>query len=175
MTSHARAAWRWVDEYAEYAVNTVLYSYIALIIAIEIFRRYVLDSSSSWGEETAIYAFIWMTYIGAARGVKNRSHLAIDIVKRCFNRTGTFAVNMLSDICFFTLAVVIIVMSIRAVEGSMQYQQTFQGADIPMWIAIVGVPISWSLIILRVTQRSIRTIRAYMRGEAEATGNAVSE
>lgn len=153
----------------------MFYAYLAGIVVVEVFRRYVLSNSSSWGEETAIYAFIWMTYFGAARGVRNRSHLSIDILRRRFNRSGQFALHMLSDVCFLVLAGVIVVTSLKAVDGVMKYGQTFQGADIPMWLAMIGVPISWSLIIVRVLQRTTRSITIYRRGEIEAGGPVLSE
>ena len=51
---------------------------LAGIIVVEVFRRYGLDAASTWGEETAIYAFIWLSYIAAAKGVRSRRHLAVD-------------------------------------------------------------------------------------------------
>lgn len=175
MRNRWTTTWRWLDANIEYIVNTLFYGYLAGIVVVEVFRRYALSSSSSWGEETAIYAFIWMTYFGAARGVRNRSHLSIDIIRRRFNRAGQFALNMLSDVCFLVLAVVIVSTSIKAVHGVMQYGQTFQGIDLPMWLAMIGVPISWSLIIVRVLQRTTKSITIFRRGEVEATGPVLSE
>ncbi|MZR30643.1 TRAP transporter small permease [Sneathiella litorea] len=175
MRNRWKTIWRWLDANVEYLVNSMFYAYLAGIVVVEVFRRYVLSSSSSWGEETAIYAFIWMTYFGAARGVRSRSHLAIDILRRRFSRTGKFVLNMLSDACFLILAAVIVVTSIKAVQGVMQYGQTFQGADIPMWLAMIGVPISWSLIIVRIVQRTTHSINLYRRGEIEANGPVLSE
>jgi len=165
----------WLDRNVEYLVNSMFYGYLASIVVVEVFRRYVLSHASSWGEETAVYAFIWMTYFGAARGVRNRSHLAIDILRRHFNRTGEFLLHMLSDVCFLVLAVVIVVTSIKAVGGVMQFGQTFQGADVPMWVAMIGVPIGWTLIGFRVIQRSIHTITVYRKGETEVEDRFVSE
>lgn len=172
---HLKAVLCRFDNNAEYVVNSLLYAYLAGIIVFEVFRRYVLSNASSWGEETAIYAFIWMTYFAAARNVRNRGHLSIDILRRHFNRAGKFALNMLSDLCFFILAIIVIITSIKAVAGSMQFGQTFQGAEIPMWLAIVGVPIGWTLIAFRVIQRSVKSIKIFGRGECEADSTFLSE
>ena len=175
MSNKIKASFVWLDANVEYIINSVFYAYLAMIVVIEVFRRYVLSNSSSWGEETAIYAFIWMTYIGAARAVRTRGHLSIDILRRNFNRTGHFAVHMLSDICFLILSGVIIWTSIKAVGGVMKYGQTFQGADVPMWLAMIGVPLSWTLIAVRVLQRSYYSIAVYRRGESETEGRFISE
>src|SRR3546814_2985083 len=50
----------WLDENAERWMLLFLYSFIVLVIAIEVLRRFVLMYSSVWGEEAARYAFIYL-------------------------------------------------------------------------------------------------------------------
>ena len=78
----------------------IFYSYFTFIIVFEVFRRYVLHSASEWGEETARYAFVYMSYIGAAEAIKSRSHLKIDMIQRLMNPRQLFASYMLTDFCF---------------------------------------------------------------------------
>jgi len=63
---------------------------MTIIIGVEVFRRYVLGASSTWGEETAIYAFVWMTYIAAAHRVRGRKHLSVELLRNKMNRTQKF-------------------------------------------------------------------------------------
>ena len=42
------------------------YAYFCLIILIEVIRRYGFGASSPWGEMTARYAFVYLTYVAAA-------------------------------------------------------------------------------------------------------------
>lgn len=173
------AAWRafrWADERLEYTLSFLFYVYLTAIIFIEVVRRYVFNDSSSYGEETAIYAFIWMTYIAAAKGVKDRSHLAVTILVDRMGRRGRFAMAMLSDVCFFVLALVVLYYSLVAVSQSIEFGQNMRGVNLPMWLATVSVPFGWLLIMVRVVQRSVATIRAYVRGqEIQAAGSDVAE
>lgn len=167
---------RWIDERLEYTLSFLFYVYLTAIIFIEVVRRYVFNDSSSYGEETAIYAFIWMTYIAAAKGVRERSHLSVSILVDRMGRRGKFAVAMLSDVCFLILALVVLYYSLVAVSQSVEFGQTMRGTRWPMWLALVSVPFGWSLIIVRVVQRSIETIKAYGRGQdIQTTGADVSE
>ena len=169
-------AFRWVDERLEYTLSFLFYVYLTAIIFIEVVRRYVFNDSSSYGEETAIYAFIWMTYIATAKGVKERSHLAVTILVDRMGRRGKFAAAMLSDVCFFTLAVVVFYYSAIALSQSIQFDQTMRGLNLPMWLAIVSVPFGWLLITVRVVQRSTKMIRAYVRGEdIQTAGSDIAE
>ncbi len=118
----------------------------------------------SRGEETAIYAYIWMTYVGCARRVRDRGHLRVDVLPNRMGRTGNFLVYMLSDLCFLILAGVIIATSLQMVSANIRFHQTFIGADLPLWVATVAVPVGWTLIGGRVIERSVETIRAYHAG-----------
>lgn len=167
---------RWVDERLEYTLAFLFYVYLTAIIFIEVFRRYFLNDSSSYGEETAIYAFIWMTYIATAKGVKERSHLAVTVFVDRMGRRGKFAMSMLSDVCFFVLAVVVFYYSVVAMAQSVEFGQTMRGLNWPMWLALIGVPFGWFLIMVRVVQRSIKTIKAYRQDEdIQTTGSDVAE
>lgn len=172
----AMRALRWVDERLEYTLSFLFYVYITAILFIEVVRRYVFNESSSWGQETAIYAFIWMTYIAAAKGVKERSHLSVSILVDQMGRTGKFVTAMISDICFFILALVILYYSLVAVGQSIEFGQVMRGVSLPMWLAGISVPFGWLLITFRVVQRSVATIKDFTGGEEIQTpGGDVSE
>ena len=166
--------WRWLDSELETTLCFLFYVYLTAIIVIEVVRRYLFDSSTTYAEETARYAFIWLTYIACARGVKRRAHLSIDILSSQFGRTGRFGVYMLSDACFLVLAGVVVMTSIQMVQNNIQFYQTFTGLDAPMWLATVAVPVGWTLIGLRVIQRSLKTIRVYRRGGSMDPGHLMA-
>lgn len=162
--SFLAGAWHCLDENIEYWLNFLFYSFLTCIIVIEVFRRYVLNSSTVYGEEVARYAFIWLAYIATARGVKNRSHLSIENIRGKLGRTGKFVLYLVSDACFLTLAAIIVVTSIRMVSSGIQFDQRMTGSDLPIWIATGAIPVAWSLICLRVIQRSLVTIRNFRAG-----------
>lgn len=167
---------RWLDEYLEYTLSFLFYVYLTGIIFVEVIRRYVFNDSSSYGEETAIYAFIWMTYIAAAKGVKERSHLSVSILVDNLGRRGKFITSMLSDVCFLVLAGVVFYYSLVAVSQSVEFDQTMRGLNAPMWLAIIGVPFGWFLIMVRVVQRSFKMIRNYSTGrDILVSGSGISE
>ncbi len=143
----------------------ILYSYFTLIVIIEVFRRYGLNSASQWGEESARYAFIYMTYIGAAEAIKWRSHLKIDFLQERMNKSQLFASYLLTDICFMVLAVLVIRFSINVVHVQWTTETMMQGMDWNLAWATAALPIGWSLIMLRLVQRFSRTIREFRSGQ----------
>lgn len=156
---------RWLDNNLENYLTFLFYLYLVLIVFVEVFRRYVLGDSSMWGEETARYAFVWMTYIAAAKGVKTRSHLAIDSLITLGGRKLKLTSYILSDICFFILAVVIMYYSMFPVLMNIEFDMAMTGSSLPMAIATIAVPVGWTLIAVRVVQRFLKTIRNYRSQE----------
>ena len=49
-------------------------------IGLAVVTRYVLQAPLPWPEEAAKFAFVWLTFIGAAVAVKYRRHMAVDCV-----------------------------------------------------------------------------------------------
>ncbi len=141
----------------------IFYSYFTFIIVFEVFRRYLLHSSSEWGEETARYAFVYMSYIGAAEAIKTRTHLKIDMLQRMMNRRQLFASYLLTDFCFIVLAVLVIRFSLKVMKFHLQFNTMMQGLDWNLGVAYAAVPIGWTIILIRLAQRVHGTIRDYVK------------
>jgi TRAP-type C4-dicarboxylate transport system permease small subunit len=59
---------------------------VQLVTLISIFGwlvwgRYVLNDTPTWVEQLALLLVVWITFLGAAAGVWNKSHLSIDFVR----------------------------------------------------------------------------------------------
>jgi len=141
------------------------YSYFTFIIVFEVIRRYLFHSASQWGEETGRYAFVYMSFIGGAEAIKSRSHLKIDMLQRMMNRTQLFLTYLFTDAMFILLAVLIIRFSIKVIGFQVEMGTVMQGLDWNMAWAHVAVPIGWALILVRLIQRVVITVRAYIQGE----------
>lgn len=157
---------KWLDANIEYWLCFIFYSFMAVIIVLEVCRRYFFNASSSWGEETAIYAFIWMTYLAAARGVRGRRHLSVEVLRHQMTRTQKYYAFVLSDFCFFTLSLAIVYYSILPVIENIKYSHTMFGIDLPLALATSAVTVGWILIAIRVVQRFIVTLQRFRLGQS---------
>lgn len=50
------------------------------VIFIQVIARYIVHNSLTWSEEIGRYTFVWITFFGTALAVKERSHVALDIL-----------------------------------------------------------------------------------------------
>ena len=58
---------------------------LAVVVFLQFFTRYVLNSSLGWTEEIARYLLIVVTFLGAAMAVRKRSHIAVEF---CYHYLG---------------------------------------------------------------------------------------
>lgn len=67
--------------FARAAVETLsglLLGAIVVIILVQVIARYVLEVAISWPEESARYALVWLTFIGAAAAAARASEITVD-------------------------------------------------------------------------------------------------
>ena len=58
---------------------------MTLVVGWQVFGRYVLESSPSWSEQTALFLMIWYVFLAAGAGVWERFHIRIDILEQRFD------------------------------------------------------------------------------------------
>ncbi|MGF1594177.1 MAG: TRAP transporter small permease [Kiloniellaceae bacterium] len=165
-----REALRWLDENAERWMLLFLYSFIVLVIAIEVIRRFVLMYSSVWGEETARYAFIYLVWIGAAVAVRDRAHIRIDVITHLLPPRGAALVLLLGDLLAVALACFAIYWSLDPVLVSWKFGNVTDGLRIIRVWFLIAVPFGFAIMLLRLAQSIRRDIADLRAGRAHFTG-----
>ena len=65
---------------AERGFGIALILLMVTAITVQVFTRYALGRPIAWVEESATYAFIWMSFVGASVGLKQGRHILIATV-----------------------------------------------------------------------------------------------
>lgn len=60
----------------------LLMAAMVVIISAQVWYRFVLNNPLSWSEEAGRYLFVWISFIGAAAGVRYQVHLGIDLMDK---------------------------------------------------------------------------------------------
>lgn len=148
----------------------ILYAFIVIVIFVEVVRRFVLQYSSLWGEETARYAFIYLVWIGAAVAVKERAHIRIDVITHYLPPRGVAAIYIIGDILTAILAGFAIYWSMDPVLVSWKYGNVTDGLRIVRVWFLVAVPLGFSLMMVRVVQSILRDISDLRTGRPPYQG-----
>lgn len=128
------------------------YSYFCLIILVEVIRRYAFGASSTWGEMTARYAFVYLTYIAAAEAIRYGRHIRIDLIPKRLSRRGEFLLALYIDALTVLLAGVVIYYSLELISIQWSVGIVMTAADVNMAFAQAALPLGWALMVVRILQ-----------------------
>lgn len=159
------------DREGERWLLLVLYAYIVADIFLEVIRRFVLSYSSIWGEETARYLFVYLVWIGAAAGVRDRAHIRIDVLVARLPPRGQALVYMLGELATLVLAVVALRWSIEPVIVSLTFGSVTDGLRISKAWFLAAVPLGFTLVVIRVLQSLARDLADFRAGRPAFTGH----
>lgn len=122
---------------------------LALIGCVQVFTRYVLNYSFTWFEELGRYLGVFITFLGAAIGVKSSSHFTMDLfVKKLRHPWQQLLRCSTSFICssFFLLVAWYSMKIVLRMHG---YETTSPAMGLPMFIAYLPIPFFSTIIALR--------------------------
>lgn len=140
-----------------------IYVYLVLIIGIEVFRRFGLNNASLWGEETARFMFIYLTWIGASWAVHKRLHIRIDILHKYVSERVTGLLYILGDLIMLVFFPLAIRWMIPQLQTLLQFGATTEALRVNQIYFYMAIPIGMGLVTIRVLQalyRDVKDVRA---------------
>lgn len=144
-----------LDKNLEKYLLVVLLSSTVILIAFQVFMRYVMENSLSWTEELARFLFIWMVYIGISYGVKERRHIRVDAALHLLSKKGQKLIRIFADVLFMVFCILIIKQGILVAMGLYNFGQTSPALSIPMAYVYLASPMGLSLTVIRLLQNII--------------------
>ena len=93
----------------DFIVTAVIAFFLAatvILIGAQVFSRYVLDFTTSWTEEIARFANVWITILGACAAIRVRAHISLDYSETFLTGKWRKAVrifNALAILIYFAL------------------------------------------------------------------------
>ena len=123
--------------------------------------RYVFNHPFPWAEEFSRYAFIWLSFLGAALCTKHGRHIIIDGFVKALPFRAEKMINILVSVMMIGLAYVMIYYGWILCTNATQPTATLK---VPQYFVYISVPFSGFMIFL-YTLRDIRNdFRAMANG-----------
>ncbi|RSL35349.1 TRAP transporter small permease [Salibacterium salarium] len=151
---------RWLDEHVEEVLLVAFSVVMVVVIAMQVFMRYVVGDSLSWSEELARFCFIWLVYIGISYGVKKQRHIKVDAMLILFKQKGKIVMNMIANVIFLIFAVVVIYYGQSVALRILELGQESPALHIPMGIVYLATPVGMGLTAIRLIQQLIKQCKA---------------
>ncbi len=95
-----------INRVTEYTI-AIMMGVMTIIIALQVFTRYVLSDSLTWTEEIGRYLMIWICFLGSAMALKYGEHISVTFIEERFPpriRRGVRLAIALTVLAFFALA-----------------------------------------------------------------------
>lgn len=77
---------------------------MTIIVAYQVFMRFVINSSPSWTEAGAIMLVTWFVFLGAAVGVREKFHMGFDVLIYVLPPSAKAWLRGISDVAIFAFA-----------------------------------------------------------------------
>lgn len=141
---------------------------IPFIMGLQVFYRYVLNSSLLWSEELSIYLLVWVVFLGSAWVMRSWSHIGVPtLINACPPpvRAGLLIFSRLVTAVFIVLVIYygtkVALSRIHAVSPSMGFSTR--------WIKI-ALPVSGGAMILFVLALLADDVTAILRRDFSRFG-----
>ncbi|MDO5041041.1 MAG: TRAP transporter small permease [Peptoniphilus sp.] len=126
---------------------------MTLATLYNVFNRFIFKVPITWTDEFTRYLLVWVTLIGAAIGVTERSHATVSFIVEKFPEKQQKFIKILAIICCLLLCVIFIVGGI--ILSSAQKNQISPGLHISMAYVYISIPVSFTLMLIAFIDQGI--------------------
>lgn len=152
---------RWLDKHVEEVLMALFLTGVITMMSVHVFFRYVLKSPLTWTEECTRYCFIWFVYSGIGYGLRNATHIRINILEIFYPKIVP-VFNLIQTVVTTAFFAYLIVPSIEVVVQTVQRNQFSPGMHLPMGCVYISVTLGLILGVIRGIQVLIDWVRTYI-------------
>ncbi len=159
-----------LDENAERWMIMFFYTFIVYVIVVGVLRRFVLNFSSQWTTETAIQAYIFLTWIGAAWAVKRRIHIRVNAIFSVVSEKYENVLYILSDLTYIYVGVLTLLWFWPVWQRNLQQASTSVGLNAPWALFMTSLLLGFALFTIRTVQVLYIDVQNLRHGRPAFTG-----
>jgi|tagenome__1003787_1003787.scaffolds.fasta_scaffold19656403_2 TRAP-type C4-dicarboxylate transport system permease small subunit len=130
---------------------------LAIIVFLQVFTRYVLNSSFAWTEEIARYLLISVTFIGGGIAVRKNSHIHVELLYLLLPKAAGRVLATLVDVLRIGFLIFLLWSGIR-IYAVMQTQY-MTVVEVPMSVLYGVVLAGIAIMLVRSLILAVRHLR----------------
>jgi TRAP-type C4-dicarboxylate transport system permease small subunit len=151
----------WIDKSVKTLLTGFCAAFLFMMVVFAVYNvvmRYVFSNPPVWGDLLTVLSNIWLVFIALALTVRDKDHIALDLVYTWLPLKVAFVVRQFWTVVIFCLGIVMIIYGLEAVSkmGGKYWEMwhfTWQNGEfvflpnyMPKKYAIAIVPISGVLV-----------------------------
>lgn len=132
-------------------VSAIALLMMTFIVGYQVFGRYVLGSSPSWAEQSALTLMIWFIFLGGAAGVRDGFHIRIIAGENMLSRPGRKKLRVVANIIVGLCGLAMLWWGGQLVART--WSHVIPSLGIPRGMAYLAIPIAGALTVLFSIER----------------------
>jgi len=139
-----------IDRGAELLVAAIFAAMLGVGL-LQVFHRFMLNSSLSWSEEAQIFGHIWIVFLGIPIAYRRGAHLYIETFRDMLPHTLGVAFDLMVELLWAAFAVSLMVLGWQVAQVAAM--QESPGLEIPMSYPYFGMVLGGAYLLLVAVQR----------------------
>jgi TRAP-type transport system small permease protein len=139
-----------IDRGVELLVASV-FGVIVVIALLQVFHRFVLNSSLSWSEEAQIFGHIWIVFLGIPVAYRRGAHLFIETFCDLLPRGPRAAFNLVVELTWAAFALSLMILG--SMVARVAHLQSSPGLEVPMSYPYAGMVVGGAYLMLVAVRR----------------------
>jgi TRAP-type C4-dicarboxylate transport system permease small subunit len=166
-----RNLWDTVLRRIEYGTDTVAIIAIfacMVVVTIDVFGRYVLNSPQGWVMEVLVlYLLPAVFFMGLPGSYAKGAHVAVDIVCNYVSPRVRLNLSLVARVSAIVVFVAIAYYGVERVIDAVRLREIQPGTlNWPIWPSVLLVPIGSALTLVRAVERFVIEVEALRGGDA---------
>jgi TRAP-type C4-dicarboxylate transport system permease small subunit len=152
-----RKFYHWLDDLIKYAIVIVFLVMVITGLA-QVFNRYILNQSLSWGEELQKFSHIWLIFLTIPVAYRNKAHLGMNLVYRKMPEHQRYIFDLVIHLLWLSFGAVLILITTDLVHiGALQRSP---GLAIKMSWVYSGIIIGNAYLVLTALKNLVSHVRS---------------
>lgn len=143
----------------------VLMVVMTITVSMQILFRYVFNIPLGWSEEAARFAFVWVSFFGAAALLRAREHINVAVFADRFPPRLRAACLLAANLCGLLCVAFFLVGGIDLTRN--EWEQLAPAMQIPMGWVYLALPASATLMAVWGVMQTVDSLVALVRGGRE--------
>lgn len=152
------------------SVLAILIVIMFITVCLQVFFRYILEQPLSWSEELARYAFVWVSFLGAAMALGKRLHFGVDYFVNKFPPRFSAGLEVGTNLLILIFMLVVIVKGYETMQSAAAMRSA--GMNLRMDAVFAAIPMSGIIMAYYVIRQTLdaffKMIGSPGRNEEEA-------
>jgi TRAP-type C4-dicarboxylate transport system permease small subunit len=144
---------RFEDEIAGF-----LMAVLTIALALQVITRYVFNEPLSWTEEVSRHLFVWMVFFGASGAIRERSHVAIELLVTRLPRKVQLYTALLCNVMVLFFLGNLLYWGAKAVDR--MWSLPTATLELPVGLVYLVIPLCAALMMARTVVNMVADVRS---------------